>query len=130
MKNQVWLKPLLLINGVMEGGFGIYLFIFPDRLSQAIGCPPLSHVSYFLVSRMYGLVALCLGILSLGLFIRRTWSDFLGNALQIFVIFHLGMAVVQFIDNPNWKAGLIHIIFGAAFLAFWLKQPSGRQETE
>lgn len=128
MKNKIWLRILLLINGLMEVIFGVFLLIFPDKMSHSIGCPPLSHTSFFLVSRMYGLVALCLGILSLGLFARRAQTDLLPNCLQIFTIFHLGMAVIQFIDNPNWQAGLFHIILGAAFLFFYLKERSAGLE--
>ncbi len=122
----VLLKILLLINGLIEGGFGIYLIVFPEEMSRALGCPQLVHVSYTLVSRMYGLGALCLGILSLDQFLRRGKSDSLTVCLLIFTIFHVGMAIIQLVDNPNIQASLVHIVLGSAFLFSYLKRLGGQ----
>jgi hypothetical protein len=128
MKNQIWLKILLLINGLGEGGFGIYLLAFPDKMSQALGCPPLDHVSYFLVCRMYGVAAFCLGFLSLSFLVRGMQSELLPTGLLIFAIFHIGQTVIQFVDNPSWQSGLFHIIMGPAFLFFYVKERSVGQK--
>jgi hypothetical protein len=129
MNHQIWLKILLLINGLGEGGFGIYLLTFPDKMSGALGCPPLDHVSYFLVCRMYGLAAFCLGFLSLSFLVRRMQSDLLPTGLLIFAIFHIGQTVIQFVDNSSWQSGLFHIIIGLVFLFFYLKERSVGQKS-
>lgn len=111
-----------MINGLMEGGFGIFLLIRPEKAGQLlINSIPINYPLLF--PRMYGLVALCLGILSIQLVVRPKESDFLPNCLLVFAIFHLGMFFIQYLDNPNWlQAGFLHIIFGSFFLFFYLKK--------
>jgi hypothetical protein len=110
-------KIVLLINGLMEGSFGITLLISPFKIYQSLKAVSPTGGSLLLAPRMYGLAALCLGLFSLLLLLRKKESDFLGMGYLIFAIFHCGMFLVQLADNPAWTyASPIHVILGPIFL--------------
>src|SRR4030042_4094706 len=118
---------MLFVNGLMETYFGIFLFIAPDKIYQTLKAVAPSGGSV-LVPRMYGMAALCLGLFSLGLLLRKKETDFLSTGFLIFGIFHCGMFLVQLADNPNWTyGGPIHLILGPIFLIlFFMKRNNSR----
>ena len=110
------LQLLLLINGLMEAGLGIQLLLAPESFCSLIGCAEITHASFTLTALMYGMAALSIGLLSLLTIRKKTTLTSLLNALIMFSVFHLGMAAIQYLANPNTWAALPHGVLGIAFI--------------
>jgi hypothetical protein len=59
---KLLIKILLWVNTIMEGGFGLYLCIFPNNIYQALRVLAPMPGASVMVPRMYGLTAMCIGV--------------------------------------------------------------------
>jgi hypothetical protein len=114
-------RTLLLLNGVIEAGLGIFLMSQPSLFCDGLGCASIEHQSMLMASRMYGVAAFAIGVLSTSMSFSVERSHSFLNVIVAFSIFHMTMAIFQYNDNPATIMGtLYHGVIGGLFLAVFV----------
>ncbi|MBC6995840.1 hypothetical protein QWY85_17505 [Neolewinella lacunae] len=123
---------VLLLHTLIEGLIGLLFLFFPAWVQRLPGLGAGSGESFLLVTKMYGLAALLLALLSFLAWRKSASPQFVLTITGLLTAFHLGMALVQGLYNPDVRAMLSHfllvVLLGAQFTR--LRKQSWAEESK
>lgn len=121
MKFNLLLKVLLVIHGLNEAGYGLFLLLKPADACGKMGCGDLGSETVIMLAGMYGAAAFCIGLLSLRLSMINDYSALFRACIWGFCIFHLSMTLNQLLRSPDIMGAAVHAVFGMLFIASAIK---------
>lgn len=124
LKFNPLLKTLLVLNGLLEAGFGLFLLLKPADGCNAMGCENIDSQSLIMLAGMYGGAALSIGLLSFRLSFIDDNSATFRACVWAFAIFHFGLALNQLVRSPDIVTFAIHGVLGLLFVACAVKLAS------
>jgi len=110
------MRFLLLINGIIELGAGLVFLFLPAQVSKIPGLTKVGDgADVRMLLSMYGTASAVMGIYSLVLLRHTHRQSLMIGSLFLFALFHTGIALNQFIANPDVRAGIVHLVLGLVF---------------
>ncbi|OAV43475.1 hypothetical protein [Lewinella sp. 4G2] len=101
---------ILLIHTLIEGIVALLFLFYPGAPDLVPGFSDGQGQSYAMLMNMYGLAAGVLAALSLVAYLKKDNRELVLNVTGILTIFHIGMAIVQGLQNPDARAMLLHFL--------------------
>lgn len=111
------LKIALYINSAIEILVGLAMFAKPDLIPNATG-----GVQELLFVKMYGAAALAIGVMSLLMATKLNAKELITIGLVTLSIFHVGVAIANWTNNPEMPVAILHTVLGALFLFLYTKE--------
>lgn len=130
-------KILLTIHTLFEIAVGIIILAAPTLILTDLGQftepQKLVELTYSIL-RSFGVAAISIGMLSAYVIMRPLNSSVYYISAGTLTIFHLGMTIVQFINNMNGLVGLpivvVHGVFAILFLGIFIWQLGSKAQAE
>lgn len=101
---------ILLLHTLIEAVVGLFFLFHPEAGDLIPGFGTSEGQSFTLLMKMYGLAALFLAALSLITYYSRANRVLVLTVTGTLAVFHLGMAIIQAIYNPDPRAMLLHFV--------------------
>lgn len=106
---------ILLLHTLIEGIIALLFLFYPGAADIVPGFGTSEGQSFDMLMNMYGLSAALLATLSLIAWYSRANRVLFLTVTGVLSVFHIGMAVIQGLQNPDPRGMLIHFLL-AIFL--------------
>ena len=101
---------ILLLHALIEGTIAILFMFYPEAGDLVPGFGTSEGDSFDMVMKMYGWSAALLAGLSVVAYYSRANRPIFLTITGILSIFHIGMAIIQGLHNPDPRGMLLHFI--------------------
>ncbi len=111
------LKIAFYVNAALEILAGAIFFFTPEMFPNASG----AEIETLMI-RMYGAAALAIGVCSFLAAQRLDNRVLVRVLLTTFVIFHVGVALVNWMGAPDMGAAILHTVMAVLFLYLYFTE--------
>ncbi|NJC27535.1 hypothetical protein [Neolewinella antarctica] len=101
---------ILLLHTLIEGVIALLFMFYPQAGDLVPGFGTSEGASFELLMRMYGWAAALLAALSLIAYYSRANRPIFLTITGLLSVFHIGMAIIQGLHNPDARAMLLHFL--------------------